>query len=297
MAWLSQRLLGLISIQLLFFPPMPRLSRPIVVASRVATASLLSGAALGACVLAAAKPVQAAEFSGVCPVLGSTQPAYPSPFLPTVPPGPIAIPQTPVWVTPTKPPAFAGKQTPICAVYMSANQSGQPVPPEVIPDPDIDLFFPDLTLQPWYQGSGNSIAVEFADSLIDNGYWDIPNTGTPDPLDTTRLNWEDDGLKMLVNEKIGNNKNQSNFSPYFLWDIDVKPRKVSLKSEVVYYNARSNRWENSAENTLDADTKYWYWVLDAPGTEVPGPLPLLGAGAAFGWSRRLRQRVRQASSG
>ena len=276
---------------------MPRLTRPFVVASRLATASLLSGAALGAVVMAAAKPVQALEFSGVCPVLGSTQPAYPSPFLPTIPPGPIAIPQTPVWVTPTKPPAFAGKQTPICAVYMSANQSGQPVPPEVIPDPKIDLNFPDLTLQPWYQGPGNSIAVEFADSLIKNGYWDIPDTGTPDPDDTTELNWEDDGLKMLVNEKIGNNKNQSNFSPYFLWDMGVKPGKTSLKSEVAYYNSKADKWENSAENTLDADTKYWYWVLDAPGTEVPGPLPLLGAGAAFGWSRRLRQRVRQASAG
>ena len=246
---------------------MPKLMRPFV-ASRLAAVSLFSGAALASLVMAASKPVQAAEFSGVCPVLGSTQPAYPSPFLPTIPPGPIAIPQTPVWVTPTKPPAFAGKQTPICAVYMSANQSGQPVPPQLIPVPGIDLNFPDLTLQPWYQGSGNSIAVEFADSL-----------------------------KMLVNEKIGNNKNQSNFSPYFFWDIDVKPRKVSLESEVVYYNTKSNKWENSAENTLDADTKYWYWVLDAPGTEVPGPLPLLGAGAAFGWSRRLRQRVRQASAG
>ena len=92
-------------------------------------------------------------------------------------------------------------------------------------------------------------------------------------------------------------RDAANFSPYFLWDIDVKPRKVSLKSEVVYYNTKSKKWENSAENTLDADTKYWYWVLDAPGTEVPGPLPLLGAGAAFGWSRRLRQRVRQASAG
>ena len=180
---------------------------------------------------------------------------------------------------------------------MSANQSGQPVPPEVIPDPKIDLNFPDLTLQPWYQGPGNSIAVEFADSLIKNGYWDIPDTGTPDPDDTTQLNWEDDGLKMLVNERIGNNKNQSNFSPYFLWDIGVKPGKTSLKSEVVYYNTKSDKWENSAENTLDADAKYWYWVLDAPGTDVPGPLPLLGAGAAFGWSRRLRQRVRQASAG
>lgn len=271
--------------------------RPFVVASRLATTSLLSGAALGALVMAAANPVQAAAgFSGVCPVLGSTQPAYPSPFLPTVPPGPIAIPQTPVWVTPTKPPELAGKPTPICAVYMSANQSGQPVPPEVIPDPSIALNFPDLTLQPWYLGAGNSVAVDFAKNLSKNGYWDIPNTATSDPLDTTQLNWHDDGLKMLVNEKIGNNKNQSNFSPYFLWDIDVKPRKVSLKSEVVYYNTRSKQWENSAENSLDADTKYWYWVLDAPGTEVPGPLPLLGAGAAFGWSRRLRQRVRQASA-
>jgi hypothetical protein len=32
--------------------------------------------------------------------------------------------------------------------------------------------------------------------------------------------------------------------------------------------------------------------LAAPGTaSVPGPLPLLGAGAAFGWSRQLRRRI------
>jgi hypothetical protein len=32
--------------------------------------------------------------------------------------------------------------------------------------------------------------------------------------------------------------------------------------------------------------------LAAPGTaSVPGPLPLLGAGAAFGWSRQLRKRI------
>jgi hypothetical protein len=28
-----------------------------------------------------------------------------------------------------------------------------------------------------------------------------------------------------------------------------------------------------------------------PSTSVPGPLPLLGAGAAFGWARRLRKRT------
>lgn len=29
-----------------------------------------------------------------------------------------------------------------------------------------------------------------------------------------------------------------------------------------------------------------------PSASVPGPLPLFGAGAAFGWSRRLRRRVK-----
>lgn len=34
-------------------------------------------------------------------------------------------------------------------------------------------------------------------------------------------------------------------------------------------------------------------VAAQPNAPVPGPLPLLGAGAAFGWSRRLRQRIAQ----
>jgi len=29
----------------------------------------------------------------------------------------------------------------------------------------------------------------------------------------------------------------------------------------------------------------------SPSTAVPGPLPLFGAAAAFGWSRRLRKRI------
>ncbi len=39
------------------------------------------------------------------------------------------------------------------------------------------------------------------------------------------------------------------------------------------------------------------WTLNLQGSSpasVPGPLPLLGAGAAFGWSRRLRKRSRAA---
>ena len=33
---------------------------------------------------------------------------------------------------------------------------------------------------------------------------------------------------------------------------------------------------------------------DFSQTSVPGPLPLLGAGAAFGFSRRIRSRIKGA---
>jgi MYXO-CTERM domain-containing protein len=46
--------------------------------------------------------------------------------------------------------------------------------------------------------------------------------------------------------------------------------------------------------TLDGTSESIQVILGAPtppGATVPGPLPLLGAGAAFGWSRRLRKRI------
>ena len=46
------------------------------------------------------------------------------------------------------------------------------------------------------------------------------------------------------------------------------------------------------------------WTLENGGdqiqvvlTEVPGPLPLLGVGAAFGFSRRLRRRISTSQPG
>lgn len=74
------------------------------------------------------------------------------------------------------------------------------MPHEVIPDPTINLGVPHTTLEPWFQGSGNSVAVDFTDSLVNNGYWDIPDTASFDPLDTTRLNWSAHALRMLVSE-------------------------------------------------------------------------------------------------
>ena len=46
--------------------------------------------------------------------------------------------------------------------------------------------------------------------------------------------------------------------------------------------------------TLDGTSESIQVILEAPtppGVTVPGPLPLLGAAAAFGWSRRLRNRI------
>jgi hypothetical protein len=46
--------------------------------------------------------------------------------------------------------------------------------------------------------------------------------------------------------------------------------------------------------TLTGTSETIQVILGAPtpsGATVPGPLPLLGAGAAFGWSRRLRKRI------
>jgi len=46
--------------------------------------------------------------------------------------------------------------------------------------------------------------------------------------------------------------------------------------------------------TLNGTSETIQVILGAPtppGTTVPGPMPLLGAGAAFGWSRRLRKRI------
>jgi hypothetical protein len=43
--------------------------------------------------------------------------------------------------------------------------------------------------------------------------------------------------------------------------------------------------------TLNGTSESIQVILGAPTAATPGPLPLLGAGAAFGWSRRLRKRI------
>ena len=256
--------------------------------SSLLPASLLGSLALATLGVLGGGAAQAAEFSGICPVLGSSQPSYPSPWTPQVPPGPIALPQTPVTVN------VGGKDYPICAVYMSISQSGQPVPPEIIPDPNIDLLFPDLTKQLWFD-KGTDVANDFANALIENGAWSI---GADDFVfsnasNTTNDQNLSDGVGLQVNPKVAGNKNDSNPVPFFLWKNPATVAEGKARQVFVKQAGEKYIWDSQNADNLDKDTKYWFWVLDAPGDAVPGPLPLLGAGAAYGWSRRLRQRIRQ----
>jgi hypothetical protein len=43
--------------------------------------------------------------------------------------------------------------------------------------------------------------------------------------------------------------------------------------------------------TINGTSESIQVILGAPAAAVPGPLPLFGAAAAFGWSRRLRKRI------
>jgi hypothetical protein len=64
-----------------------------------------------------------------------------------------------------------------------------------------------------------------------------------------------------------------------LFDEDLK--SISVKNEYLVTTGSINSFQNSF---IQIEGKQ-------PPPQVPGPLPLLGAGAAFGFSRRLRTRV------
>jgi MYXO-CTERM domain-containing protein len=69
------------------------------------------------------------------------------------------------------------------------------------------------------------------------------------------------------------------------FSIDFTP--TSTSQNIAFFNGNaSNNFAGGLDNvTLDlADNP-------VPSPSVPGPLPLLGVGAAFGWSRRLRKRI------
>lgn len=74
--------------------------------------------------------------------------------------------------------------------------------------------------------------------------------------------------------------------PAWTLTIPPLPDTVAITGKTIY--VRDN-WTVSNGTQLDSFQNYY----SQTGDKVPGPLPLLGAGAAFGFSRQLRKRIRK----
>jgi hypothetical protein len=70
----------------------------------------------------------------------------------------------------------------------------------------------------------------------------------------------------------------------------LKSTALGLKPGVEY--TLSFAIADTGDDSLDSGVFVLGGSIKAPGGDaVPGPLPILGAGVAFGWSRRLRRRI------
>jgi hypothetical protein len=100
------------------------------------------------------------------------------------------------------------------------------------------------------------------------------------PLTNARFRWDGTPNSPIINE--------TNFA------INLR---AGVKNVTIQYNVNSWNPVNSlltgfsgADGAITSST-----LSPVSSTPVPGPIPLLGAGAAFSWSRRLRRRVKSGS--
>lgn len=143
----------------------------------------------------------------------------------------------------------------------------------------LDAYLTDKIYAPWYT-NGASDAEAFAQAITSS----FP----------TEINASTDRLYKSINEgpiNNGNGNTKTDFSSaYFLW---ANASKSNGRQEWVtaYQDSNGNPgYKINSKFKPDPDKAYWYFYAD-PVNGAPGPLPLLGAGAAFGWSRRLRRRL------
>jgi hypothetical protein len=76
-------------------------------------------------------------------------------------------------------------------------------------------------------------------------------------------------------------------------DVDLSTISWTLSGKVLAYKASTGGDENVK---LIINTRNVTFGTPAPSQPVPGPLPVLGATMALGWSRRLRHRMARAQS-
>lgn len=172
--------------------------------------------------------------------------------------------------------AVAGIPYNLCTVYGSFD--------------DLAPYLTSAEYAPWYDngdatGNGADLAKKLADALTQQYY---PGGEITDSANR---------LFYALNDGPTNEGNGTTdfSSAYFLWGDASRP---SGRQEWVtaYQESNGNPGFKTVSKFKPApDQKFWYFYADDPINGVPGPLPLLGAGAAFGWSRRLRRRLKHQS--
>jgi hypothetical protein len=123
--------------------------------------------------------------------------------------------------------------------------------------------------------------------------------------DTSNMSFYSLGSQPTTSFGTGSGVNTTNvsgtptiFSAY-LGQVGLKSSYVSgspIQSEAIFASRTLSGFGITTTGllgtwTLDGTGDTIQVFIGAPAAAVPGPLPLLGAGAAFGWSRRLRKRI------
>ena len=114
---------------------------------------------------------------------------------------------------------------------------------------------------PWWGDANGDLATEFANALL-----------AADPTQSV-FGYPNPGTGSVANQR----------SPFFAWDYQSTGPQVayvSIELPTPSLTSPSFRVGQPATREFFIATRM-----------VPGPLPLFGAAAAFGWSRRLRRRT------
>lgn len=119
------------------------------------------------------------------------------------------------------------------------------------------------------QISGLTITVTSAPNTPTRG-WDYNNFSYADG----------DGFDVINGQVVG--ADASFFNPDFTQFLSLSDGSRSYPQLIDF----STSTDNSAPSGITTFT--------TPVSSVPGPLPILGAASAFGWSRRVRKRLRAA---
>lgn len=96
--------------------------------------------------------------------------------------------------------------------------------------------------------------------------------------------WGDPILAAQFAEEVFNNlvvESEPGYGPIFAYELDVTLTQV-LGSVADLSAVGASEYRSYGKSTA--------WTFAVAAAPVPGPLPLFGAAAAFGWSRRLRRR-------